>query len=145
MRVAHESVTVQTVVRLLAPVLQIYALYVIFHGHYSPGGGFQGGVVLAASYILTGLAFGRDAVARHVGEHALAVLAGAGVFVYALVGVFSFASGKVFLDYSALGFTSDDVATRRSFGILFVELGVALTVGAVILLIYLRLADREEA
>ena len=37
---------------IVAPFIMLFALYVIFHGHYSPGGGFQGGTLLAASIIL---------------------------------------------------------------------------------------------
>jgi multisubunit Na+/H+ antiporter MnhB subunit len=38
--------------RLVVPFIQLFALYVVFHGHYSPGGGFQGGAMLAASFLL---------------------------------------------------------------------------------------------
>ena len=141
----HDSVMVRVVVRLLASVVQIYALYVIFHGHYSPGGGFQGGVVLAASYILIGLGLGMHELQRHVSEHVLAVLSAAGVAFYALVGALSFLEGGAFLDYAALTFLSDDIASRRSLGILLVEIGVAVTVASVILLIFMRLAGAEEA
>ena len=38
-----ESLIIQTSVRIMVPFIQLYGLYVIVHGHYSPGGGFQGG------------------------------------------------------------------------------------------------------
>ena len=140
----HPTVMVRMVVRLLAPLVQLYGLYVIFHGHYSPGGGFQGGVIIASSYILIGIGLGREQLERRVSEHGLAIMAGLGVAIYGLVGAVSLLGGAAFLDYAALVPLSDDVATRRSFGILFVEIGVALTVTAVIVLIFMRLADREE-
>ncbi|NVM57303.1 MAG: sodium:proton antiporter, partial [Desulfobacterales bacterium] len=43
---------IKTVCRLLIPFIQLFALYVIAHGHHSPGGGFQGGVILGASIML---------------------------------------------------------------------------------------------
>jgi multicomponent Na+:H+ antiporter subunit B len=43
---------VTNTVRLIVPVIQIFALYVLAHGHVSPGGGFQGGVAMGASFIL---------------------------------------------------------------------------------------------
>jgi multicomponent Na+:H+ antiporter subunit B len=140
----HPTVMVRVVVRLLAPLVQLYALYVIFHGHYSPGGGFQGGVVLAGSYILVGLGLGREELERRVSEHTLVVLGAAGVAIFALVGAASFLSGAEYLDYASLSLLSDDIPTRRGFGILLVELGVALTVASAIVLIFLRLADHEE-
>ena len=48
---------VTNTVRLIVPVIQIFALYVLAHGHVSPGGGFQGGVAMGASFILVALAW----------------------------------------------------------------------------------------
>ncbi len=45
----------------MTPLIQIYGLYVVFHGHLTPGGGFSGGVVLALSMVLFSLVFGRRA------------------------------------------------------------------------------------
>ena len=36
---------------LFAPII-VFGLYVQFHGDYSPGGGFQAGVIIAAAFIL---------------------------------------------------------------------------------------------
>ena len=41
-----EDLIIKTAVRLLVPFAQLFGLYVVVHGHYSPGGGFQGGVIL---------------------------------------------------------------------------------------------------
>ena len=48
---------VTNTVRLLVPVIQLFAFYVLAHGHVSPGGGFQGGVIMGASFILVALAW----------------------------------------------------------------------------------------
>jgi multicomponent Na+:H+ antiporter subunit B len=140
----HETVMVRGVVRLLTPLIQLYALYVIFHGHYSPGGGFQGGVVLAGSYILIGLGLGLEELERRVSEHTLAVMSGVGVAIFGLVGLISLLSGSEYLDYAALGWLADEVPMRRAYGILLVEIGVALTVAAGILLIFMRLVDSRD-
>ncbi len=52
------SLIVQTIARLLGGMLFLYGCYIIVHGHLSPGGGFAGGVLVAASFILFSLAFG---------------------------------------------------------------------------------------
>ena len=49
-----------TASRLLAPFIQLFALYVIFHGHFGPGGGFQGGAMLAASILMLRLSVGAE-------------------------------------------------------------------------------------
>lgn len=146
MKLPHQTVVVRTVVRLLVPLVQLYALYVIFHGHYSPGGGFQGGVILAASYILIGLALGGDELRRRVNEPTLVVLASTGVAIFGLVGALSLLYDANFLDYGALALLPGEIADRRALGILLVEIGVALTVASGLLLIFMRLIDdRDDA
>ncbi|MGE5855673.1 MAG: MnhB domain-containing protein, partial [Syntrophaceae bacterium] len=51
------SLIIEMGVRVMIPFIQLFGLYVIAHGHLSPGGGFQGGVVLGASFILMAIAF----------------------------------------------------------------------------------------
>ena len=68
MIVEYRSVVVGTICRLLAPFLQIYALYVIMHGHSSPGGGFQGGVIMGASFILLVISMGAAATRRRFSD-----------------------------------------------------------------------------
>ena len=54
---AEPDLIVTNTVRLLVPVIQIFAFYVLAHGHVSPGGGFQGGVLMGASFILVALSW----------------------------------------------------------------------------------------
>ena len=134
----HESVIVTTFVRALVPLSQLFALYVLIHGHDSPGGGFQAGVVLAASFIVMALGLGRDALERRVNEPWWVALAAAGVLLYAAVGAAGLA-GSTFLDYGALPVPLDPVRARW-LGILLIETGVAATVMATLVVIFCRLA-----
>ncbi|MBM3332180.1 cation:proton antiporter [candidate division WOR-3 bacterium] len=52
------STIVQVVARLLAGMLFLFGTYVVLHGHLTPGGGFAGGVLIAAAFILMSLASG---------------------------------------------------------------------------------------
>jgi multisubunit Na+/H+ antiporter MnhB subunit len=52
------SPIVQVISRLLAGMLFLFGSYVVLHGHLTPGGGFAGGVLIAAAFILMSLAFG---------------------------------------------------------------------------------------
>jgi multisubunit Na+/H+ antiporter MnhB subunit len=52
------SPIVQVIARLLAGMLFLFGTYVVLHGHLTPGGGFAGGVLIAAAFILMSLAFG---------------------------------------------------------------------------------------
>lgn len=129
--------------RLVVPVLQLFALYVIAHGHYSPGGGFQGGVLFGASYILLALSGGlRDAL-RRLSESKSFKLAAFGIVIYAGVGLICMALGKNFLDYAILDpFLPGDAAYARSHSMLIVEAGVGFTVTTILFVIYANLATR---
>ena len=56
-----ESIPMRVVLRPLVATLQLFGVYVYLHGHYSPGGGFQAGVLLACSVILPILVHGPEA------------------------------------------------------------------------------------
>lgn len=52
------SVVVRTIARLILPLALAFGGYVIMHGHLTPGGGFQGGAVVASTVALVVIAFG---------------------------------------------------------------------------------------
>lgn len=54
------SIIVKKVTQLVSGLVFLYGIYIITHGHLTPGGGFAGGAVLAGSFILLALAFGSD-------------------------------------------------------------------------------------
>ncbi len=141
---AHKSSIAQFMVRQLVPFIQLFALYVVAHGHHSPGGGFQGGVILAASFVLLGLSFNVQVVRRRVGDVAQVFSGGLGVLLYVGVGLLCLGLGGAFLDYGTLARIMPGLTAvgARSYGILFVEIGVAMAVTAIMLSIYLDLASR---
>jgi len=121
--------------RLVAPLIQIFALYVLFHGHYSPGGGFQGGVMIAASVILLRLSHGHRVTQRVLLTSLATRGAAIGALVFLGVGVVALLHGGEFLDYGVIPFTPDE-AMRRSHGILLIEVGVALACISALVSIY---------
>jgi len=127
----HESIIVKAISRLLTPFIQIFALYVIMHGHSSPGGGFQGGIILGASYILLILSLGMNEVKRRFNERLLTMFTSLGVFIYASIGILCLILGANFLDYGIL-----PIAEPRAMGVLGIEVGVGITVMAVMLSIF---------
>jgi len=54
------TIIVKKTTQLIAGMVFMYGVYVIVHGHLTPGGGFAGGVILAGSFILLILAYGSD-------------------------------------------------------------------------------------
>lgn len=56
------TVIVKKTTQLIAGIIFLYGIYIIVHGHLTPGGGFAGGVILGGVFILLILAFGSDFV-----------------------------------------------------------------------------------
>lgn len=48
-----QSLLVVTISRIMLPFVFLYGIYIIVHGDLSPGGGFQGGAILATGFLLT--------------------------------------------------------------------------------------------
>ena len=48
-----QSLIVVTISRIMLPFVFLYGIYIIVHGDLSPGGGFQGGAILATGFLLT--------------------------------------------------------------------------------------------
>ena len=98
---AHDSVIVRTMSRLLIPLIQLFALYVLFFGQDGPGGGFVGGVMLGASLILGILVFGPEAAPCRLARK-LVHGDGIGLMIFAGIGGLCLIGGGEFLNYSNL-------------------------------------------
>lgn len=133
----------RVVTRLMVPYILLYGLYVQFHGDFGPGGGFQAGVIFAAAVILYALVFDLGAAQRAVPPGAVQVLAPLGLLLYVGTGVAAMLLGGEFLDYGALD--GHDPVHGQHLGILLVELGVGITVAAVMLTIFYSFAELVEA
>lgn len=137
--VTHQVLHV--VAKLIIPLIILFALYVQFHGDFGPGGGFQAGVIAAAAFILYALVFGLPMAFKVIAPKFLQVMASFGVLLYASVGLFSMYKGGHFLDYNKLA--SDPLAGQH-YGIIIIELGVGITVFAVMLSIFYAFDSQVE-
>lgn len=137
----RENVVIRTVSRLSVPFIQLFALYVIVHGASGAGGGFQGGVVFAASFILLLIAFGLIGVRSRFSGQGVMVLATAGIFIFAGIGLLCIAFSGNFLGYEAIALASG-IPHLHALLIDLVEAGIGITVLAVMTSIILDFADK---
>jgi multicomponent Na+:H+ antiporter subunit B len=144
MRRQEESPIILLGSRLLSPYIMLFGLYVIFFGHYSPGGGFQGGTLLAASILLIRLSGGRRVSRLQIQEFATTPLAVIGVIIYFATGLAAMVMGGYFLDYELLPFTGMEPAMVRYWGILIIEVGIGLAVMAILVMIYDNMVKGED-
>ena len=125
------------VARILIPLIMLFALYVQFHGDYGPGGGFQAGVIFASSFILYGIIYGIENLREVVDPSLIRRLAALGLLIYIGVGIVTILSGGEFLNYNLL---SEDPITGQHIGIIFIELGVGITVASTMIILFYAFA-----
>lgn len=133
------DLVLRVVAKLLIPFILLFGLYVHFHADFSPGGGFQAGVILAAGLIFYSLIYSLAEARRVVPDAVVEAMMAVGVLLFAGVGIAGQLLGGNFLDYSV--FSSDPVAGQLR-GILLVEGGVAITVCGVMVKIFYVFASR---
>ena len=138
----YPSIIIEYVCKGIVPMMQLFALYVITHGHYSPGGGLLGGVILAASFILMRLVLGGEYSYGKFSPRGAIALGTVGVLLFGIAGVLPLATGGRFLDYEYLPILWTSGASLRSLGILVVEVGIGLAVCGVLVTIFDNLVGR---
>jgi len=135
------NLVLRFITKYLFPVIALFALYVLFHGDYGPGGGFQAGVILSVAFILYAMVFGMETIEQVLPLSLLRILASAGVLIYSGTGVVTLLMGGNFLDYDIL---SQHAVQGQHIGIMVIELGVGITVSAVMLIIFYAFTDRRN-
>ena len=142
MRKQYGSTILDTAIRMLIRFYLVYGVYVLIKGPYSPGGGFQSGVVFAASVLLINLVQG-DNVNWGISKGTALLVAAAGAFIYAGIGIAAMLWGGNYLDYGVLPF-GEIPPKIRAWGTLGIEAGVTLGVAGTFIVIFNLLIGREE-
>ena len=133
------SSILQTAVRLLMPLLLLFAVFLLLRGHNQPGGGFVGGLVVAASFVLYAIAFGVDAARRALLVQPSRLL-GIGLLVALLSGLPGVIGGDPFMTAVWTSFDTGSTVIDLGTPLLF-DIGVFLAVIGVVLTIVFTLAE----
>ncbi len=133
-------VILRVVSLFLIPLIAMFGFYVHFHGDYGPGGGFQAGVIVAASVILYALIFGLAEAKKAIPPSWVRIGMTLGVLFYGGTGVLTWFLGAEYLNYNVLSY---DPAHGQHYGIILVELGVLLAVASSMLAIFYAFGSRE--
>ena len=132
----------RVVSKMLIPLILLFALYVQFHGHTGPGGGFQAGVIFASAIVLYTMIFGLQAALDVISVAWLKLFSAFGVLIYSSVGLLSLLSGENFLDYSVL---AQAPIEAQHLGTLAVEMGIGITVASTIMLIFFSFSGQMHS
>ena len=126
----------------MIPAILLYACYIQAHGDFGPGGGFQAGVVFASGLMLYMLLVGIDEAEKVIKPKVLERLIALGLLLYGGTGILNILQGGAFLDYRVM---AHDAVHGLHYGILAVELGVGITVTAVITTIIFTFAGHMRS
>jgi multicomponent Na+:H+ antiporter subunit B len=133
------SSILQTAVRVLMPLLLLFAVFLLMRGHNQPGGGFVAGLVVAASFILYSIAFG-VAAARRALLIGPSTLLGVGLLVAFGSGLPGLVFGKAFMTAIWITITTSSTPLQVGTPLVF-DIGVFLAVIGVVLTIVFTLAE----
>ncbi|MEA3466249.1 MAG: DUF4040 domain-containing protein [Thermodesulfobacteriota bacterium] len=136
----NDHLVLSIVSKMFIPLILLFGLYVQFHGDYGPGGGFQAGVIFASGIILYALIFGVDKAMRVISPSALRLLSAAGLLLFGGVGLMCIINGGNFLDYNTLAQRPID---GQHLGIFLIELGVGITVFAIMVMMFYAFSNRK--
>ncbi len=94
------TIIVKTIAGWVKVLIFLFGVYIVLFGQLTPGGGFAGGVILASSYVLLMLAFGRQYAERNLSLFVASKLDCAGALLFALIAVFGLViGGSFFVDF----------------------------------------------
>ncbi len=139
----YDNTLLQIATKVLTPLIVLFGLYIIFHGHLSPGGGFQGGVIIASAFLLQFLAYGDSVSINHKVLKIIESLSGAG---FVILGILGFFVGGLFLgNIFPLG-TIGAVASGGIIPILYIVVGMKVAAEMVALIEYfIKANDARES
>jgi energy-converting hydrogenase B subunit I len=147
------SKIVKTTVNILFPLTMIFGLYVIAHGHLTPGGGFQGGAIVASGCIMLLVAYGSGWVFERIKEKRLAAfesLGAIGFITVALLGLvfstvffgnFLAGSNLLFGTTPATGSTLADFNTGGVLPLMNFAVGVKVIAGLFVIVLVMAYAS----
>jgi len=135
------SIIVKRTFGLLTPFVFLFGIYLIVHAHLSPGGGFQGGVILAVISIIFSIIYGSAFDYRRYSPETKTLLETGGALLFITIGFLGMFFQKGFLDN--INFLNDETGSLISAGsIPIINLGIGFKVGAGLALIFYSMIQK---
>ena len=87
------SLILKTGCKLLFPFILLLGIYIFIHGHLTPGGGFQGGAIIASGFLLNYLGCSR----KRISEKGINIIESLGGVIFIVIGFIGLFLGDYFL------------------------------------------------
>lgn len=130
------SIIVKTITRLTVGLVLLYGIYILAHGHVSPGGGFAGGVIIALSFVHLMLAYGKEVALKKIPKGVMSFFESMGAIIFLSLALLGFTGGYFFLNFIGKG----EPFRLFSAGIIpLANVAISLKVGAGLFAIFVAL------
>lgn len=106
-RVRKEGMTniVKTISKFVVPPIILFGIYMVLHGHLTPGGGFPGGVIMASGFILLILSFGKEVTLKKLKVSTASILESTGALIFLCLAILGIpAGGWFFVNFLSKGY-----------------------------------------
>ena len=132
------TLIVKTITRLIVGLIFGYGVYIVLHGHLTPGGGFAGGVIIAGAFILLILADGLEEMQIELRKWRASLGESLGIFIFWLLAMLGIFGGTYFfLNLLAKGKPMHIFSAGT---IPLCNIGIGIEVGAALFAIFITLA-----
>jgi multisubunit Na+/H+ antiporter MnhB subunit len=130
------TLIVKVITRLTVGLILLFGIYIVLHGHLTPGGGFAGGVIIALSFIHLILAYGKDFAFKKLDSSKASVIESLGAILFLTIALLGFIGGYFFFNLFGKG----EPFHLLSAGIIPpCNIAISLKVGAGLFLIFVLL------
>jgi len=97
------SLIVKVITRLTVGLILLFGIYIVLHGHVSPGGGFAGGVIIALSFVHLVIAYGKDVALKKLPKKVMSFFESTGALLFLGIAMLGFLGGYFFLNFLSKG------------------------------------------
>ena len=130
------TIIVKSITRFVGVMVMLFGVYIVLHGHLTPGGGFAGGVLLASGVVLLTLAFGKNVALKILPQWLASALESVGALIFLGVALLGFSGGFFFLNFLPKG----AAGKLFSAGIIPIcNVGIGIKVGAALFAVFMVL------
>ena len=140
-----EDKIVKSITRLIIPFIQVYGVFIILHGHVSPGGGFSGGALFGTSLILFTLVFGMLPAKKKFSHRASEIAESGGILLFMGIGIIGMVLTGKFLTNVEAGFPIGEPGELLSGGMIpLLMIGIGIKVTSTMVSLFHLLIEGDE-
>jgi len=137
------TLIVKTITRLTVGLILLFGIYIVLHGHLSPGGGFAGGVIVALSFVHLMLAFGKDVAISKVSKNLASNLESIAALMFLSIALLGFLGGSFFLNILPKG-TPFNLFSAGIIPLCNIAIGIKVGVGLFAIFLTLVIVEKSK-